>query len=83
MEKNTSQFLSKAGKSKMLEIPVKEIMNLEKKMISLFRSSVGNNQKMTFDKFVQVIEQIYAIFTRHLKEIYLSKSFSNEPEIRN
>jgi hypothetical protein len=69
MEKNTSQYLSKAGKSKMLQIPVKETINFEKKMISLFRSSVGNNEKMSLENFIHAIEQIYAIFTRQLKEI--------------
>lgn len=54
----------------MLEIPVKEIMNFEKKMISIFRSCVENNQKMTYENFVNAIEQIHAIFTKNINEIY-------------
>lgn len=70
MEKSPSQYLTTAGKSKMLEIPVKENLNFEKKMISIFRSCVENNQKMAYDNFVHAIEHIYAIFTRHTSEIY-------------
>jgi hypothetical protein len=53
----------------MLEIPVKEITKFEKIMISIFRSVVDSNQKMTFENFVHGIEHIFTIYTKYFNKI--------------
>ncbi len=53
----------------MLEIPVKEITNFEKIMISIFRSVVDTNQKMTFENFINGIGHIYTIYTKYFNQI--------------